>query len=60
MSKEHSEILQERDPVVERWLAGVVGPTLDRHRAKPAEARPIDEVMADLDAMMSADAKKER
>ena len=48
--------LQEHDPVVERWLVDVVGPTLDRHRANPSEARPIDEAMADLDAMMSADA----
>lgn len=50
------QALQGRDPVVERWLVDVVGPTLDRHRANPSEARPIDEAMANLDAMMSADA----
>lgn len=50
---------QAHDPMVERWLADVVAPTLDRHRASPSAARPIDEVMADLDAMMSADAKNE-
>ena len=60
LSEAKARKLQERDPVVERWLVDVVGPTLDRHRANPSEARPIDEVMADLDAIMSADAKKER
>jgi hypothetical protein len=56
LSEAKARKLQEHDPVVERWLVDVVGPTLDRHRANPSEARPIDEAMADLDAMMSADA----
>lgn len=58
--REGLRALQERDAVVERWLKDDVVPTLSRHRENPSEARPIAEVMADLDAMMSADANKAR
>lgn len=58
--REGLRALQERDAVVERWLQDEVVPTLHRHRASPSEARPIAEVIADLDAMMSADANKAR
>jgi len=56
--REGLRALQERDAVVERWLKDEVGPTLDRLRADPSRAAPIDEAFGRLNAMMSADAKK--
>lgn len=45
----------DHEGVVERWLRDVVGPALDRHRARPFDARPIAEVMADLEGKMAAE-----
>ena len=58
--REGLRALQERDAVVERWLKDEGGPTLDRYRADPSRAAPLDEVFSRLDAMMSADANKAR
>lgn len=58
--REGLRALQERDAVVERWLQDDVLPTLERHRADPSRARPIGDVIADLDAVMDADANKAR
>lgn len=52
--------LQERDAALERWLKNEVAPTIDRHRADPSRAAPIDEAFGRLDAMMSANANKAR
>lgn len=58
--REGLRALQERDAVVERWLKDEVVPTLDRYRADPSRAAPIDEVFSRLDAVMNADASKAR
>ncbi len=45
----------EYEDVVECRLRDVVGATLDRHRAHPSEAVPLDEAFGRLIASMNAD-----
>jgi antitoxin ParD1/3/4 len=41
--------LEDRESEVEDWLVNDVGPALDRWRADPTRAIPLDEAFANLD-----------
>jgi Arc/MetJ-type ribon-helix-helix transcriptional regulator len=41
--------LEDRESEIESWLVNEVGPALDRWRADPARAIPLDEAFASIE-----------
>lgn len=50
--------LQDRDAAVEKWLREEVAPTYDRHKANPEQAKPLAEVVNQLQRHMDTASKK--
>ena len=52
--------LAARDTAVERWLLEEVAPAYDAHKANPAKAKPLAEVMRNLETHIAATGKTRR